>query len=239
MRRRWGGLRRDTAERRHELLKTSWALWFTLWNLDSKDYNTFVKLGGVRMPPWICHENIADLRTMVIIMEVYHFELESADGNNRAFAKFQAAQDISDDRYAAPWNLTLGEENNAQYGPGLSNFDKANAIDALIGLGMSLRHLTPDTRNRLYDEFGNLEEISLFWQTLLIEFVDTDSVRLPPLIAAPSGGGPEGDPNDRPGPRDLTVTMLGGEGYYLDPEHPFHLAPFMTHAIARSEAHTY
>ena len=133
----------------------------------------------------------------------------------------------------------MGEENNAQYGPGLSNFDKANAIDALIGLGMSLRHLTPDTRNRLYDEFGNLEEMSLFWQTLLNKFVDTETVGLPPLIAAPSGGGPEDDPDDRPGPHDLTVTMLDGEGYYLDPEHPSHLTPFMTHAIARSEAHTY
>ena len=239
LRRRWGGLRRDTAEHRHNLLKTSWALWFTLWNLDSKDYNTFVKLGGVRMPPWICHENIADLHTMVIIMEVYHFELESADGNNHAFAKFQAAQDIGDDRYAALWNLTLGEENNLQFGPGLSTFDKANAIDALIGLGVSCRQLTPDTRNRLYDEFGDLEEMSFFWQTLLNKFVDTDSVGPPPLIPATSEGGPESDPNERSGPHDIRVTLLDGEGYHLDPEHPFHLTPFMTHAVARSEAHAY
>ena len=81
--------------------------------------------------------------------------------------------------------------------------------------------------------------MSLFWQTLLNKFVDTDSVGLPPLIPATSEGGPEDDPSDRPGPHDISVTMLDGEGFHLDPEHPFHLAPFMTHAVARSEARTY
>ena len=53
------------------------------------------------------------------------------------------------------------------------------------------------------------------------------------------GGRDEGDTGERPGPRDLKVTLLDGEGYRLDPEHPFHLTPFMTHAVARSEARTY
>ena len=176
---------------------------------------------------------------MVIFLELYHFEREDQHGINDTFAKFQAIQDIGDDRYAALWNVTPGEENNAQFGPALSNFDKANAIDALVEPGTSLRHLTPDTRNRLYDEFGNLKEMSLFWQILLNKFVDAATVGIPPLIATPTGGGPEDDPSDQPGPRDISVIMLNGEAFHLDPEHPFFRAPFMSHAIARSEARAY
>ena len=91
----------------------------------------------------------------------------------------------------------------------------------------------------MHDEFSNLEETSLFWQILLNKFVDTATVGIPPLIAAPTRGGPEDDPSDQPGPHDIAVTMLNGEAFHLDPERPFFRAPFMSHAITRSEAHAY
>ena len=46
-------------------------------------------------------------------------------------------------------------------------FEKANAVDMLIGLGRLTARLTPDHKQRLYDIMGDLENFSRFWEQIL------------------------------------------------------------------------
>ena len=73
-------------------------------------------------------------------------------------------QDISNQDYAATFNTHLGG-----YIPYYDRncFEKANAIDMLIGLGRVTSRLTPNHKQRLYTIMGDLENLSRFWEQIL------------------------------------------------------------------------
>ena len=104
---------------------------------------------------------------MVVHLESYRQETYEDDAALQYHSKFQATQDLPDETYAALWNLTLGRVNTDYDGPNLTNFDKANAIDMLIGLGRLTARLTPDHKQRLYGIMGDLENFSRFWEQIL------------------------------------------------------------------------
>ena len=238
--RRWGGLHTHTAYHTRELIHTSWNIWFAMWNIGEAHNKHFVKLGGVRLPHWHCLKAHADLRHLVVHLEVYRQETDEADTAFRYHSKFQATQDLPDETYAALWNLSLGRANTDRDGPHLTNFDKANAIDMLIGLGRALKHTTPETRDSLYSEFGDMEEMSFFWEVLLNKVGDPAIVDLPRLRGRDNGHDIDTEPaTDAEADMHNTVYGPGGETVNLDYDHPLFHTPYMARAIFRSESRTF
>ena len=236
--RRWGGLDTHTAYHTKELIHTSWNLWFACWHIGEKHYKHFVKLGGVRLPHWQCLKAQPDLRYMVVHMEIYR--RETYEDEMKYYSKFQATQDLPDETYAALWNLTLGRVNADYDGPNLTNFDKANAIDMLIGLGRALRHTTPALRDNLYSEIGDLEEMSFFWEILLNKVGDPSIVDVPKLRGRDNLCDPDTEPSTDSEP-DLhnTVYDPDGEVIKLDYDHPLFHTPYMARAIFRNESRAF
>ena len=134
------------------------------------------------MPHWIC-QTLSDRTRSVIFMDLFVRHHEDHEAELQPYVKFQATQDISDNSYATLWNLTLGVPNAHHGGPELTQFEKANAIDALIGLGYACKRLDAEVRGRLYDEFGNLEEMSWYWETLLNKFTSPETTGMPQVIS--------------------------------------------------------
>ena len=83
--------------------------------------------------------------------------------------------------------MTLAIPNAHHAGPELTQFEKANAIDSLIGIGYACKRLDADTRGRLYDELGNIEEMSWYWETLLNKFTSPEITGVPPVVCPPGG----------------------------------------------------
>ena len=238
--RRWGGLDTHTSHHTKELIHTSWNLWFACWHIGERHYKHFVKLGGVRLPHWQCLKAQPDLRYMVVHLEIYRQETYEDDAALKYHSKFQATQDLPDETYAALWNLTLGRVNTDYDGPNLTNFDKANAIDMLIGLGRALKHTTPETRDNLYSEFGDLEEMSFFWEILLNKVGDPSIVDVPKLRGHDNSCDPNTEPSTDSEP-DLHNAVYGPEGEVitLDYDHPLFHIPYMARAVFRNESRTF
>ena len=175
---------------------------------------------------------------MVVHMEIYM--RETYEDEKKYYSKFQATQDLPDETYAALWNMTLGRVNADYDGPNLTNFDKANAIDMLIGLGRALRHTTPALRDNLYSEIGDLEEMSFFWEILLNKVGDPSIVDAPKLRGRDNLCDPDAEPSTDSEP-DLHNTVYGPEGEVitLDYDHPLFHIPYMARAVFRSESRTY
>merc|ERR1712087_93380 len=76
----------------------------------------------------------------------------------------QCTDIVSNQDYAATFNTHLGG-----YIPYYDRncFEKANAIDMLIGLGPVTSRLTPNHKQRLYTIMGDLENLSRFWEQIL------------------------------------------------------------------------
>ena len=177
---------------------------------------------------------------MVVHLEIYRQETYEDDAALQYHSKFQATQDLPDETYAALWNLSLGRVNTDYDGPNLTNFDKANAIDMLIGLGRALKHTTLETRDHLYSEFGDMEEMSFFWEVLLNKVGDPAIVDLPRLRGQDNGRDIDTEPTTDT-EADLHNAVFGpaGETINLDYDHPLFHTPYMARAVFRSESRAY
>ena len=136
--------------------------------------------------------------------------------------------------------MTLGRVNADYDGPNLTNFDKANAIDMLIGLGRAFKHTTPSVRDKLYSEIGDMEEMSFFWEVLLNKVGDLSIVDGPKLLGRKSGRSPEAEPNTDSDPdTHNTVYDADGNVIEIDYDHPLFHTPYMARAIFRNESRTF
>ena len=153
------------------------------------------------------------------------------------YTKLQVTKEISDSVYAGLWNATLQIPHETRGGKPLTNFEKANAIDTLIGLGRALRFVGPIPRQALYSEIGNIEQMSFFWEILLEKFAWPRQFGLTPCWAPPDWRdlNAEGPENASPGPTDQIVDEAE-HPVSIGLDHPIFQAPSMAWAIVSSES---
>ena len=99
-------------------------------------------------------------------MHLFGFEIIQAarHTSSRLTRRLVLLQDLSNQQYAVAFNAHLG-----RFGPweAWNCFEKANGIDMLIGLGRIAGRLTPDHKERLYEQTGDLENFGRFWEQVL------------------------------------------------------------------------
>ena len=239
LKRRWGGLDQSGMHHLDNLIHTSWVHWHACYLIGETNYRHFVKLGGVRLPHWTLLDSRDDLPYLATHIELYRRDPIHEDDPGY-YAKLQVTKEIRDEVYAALWNLTLAEPHAEHHGPILTNFEKANAIDMLIGLGRALRFITPQTREALYSEIGNLEEMSFFWEILLSKVSEPEYLGLPRFSALSD---PRDIDSEVPDTTEETnwnnwnhVFDGTGNRVYVAKDHPLFQTPHMAWAIVSSES---
>ena len=113
----------------------------------------------------------------------------------------------------------------------------------LIGLGRALRFITPQTREALYSEIGNLEEMSFFWEILLSKVSEPEYLGLPRSTALSD---PRDIDSEVPDTTEETnwnnwnhVFDGTGNRVYVAKDHPLFQTPHMAWAIVSSESRTF
>ena len=73
-------------------------------------------------------------------------------------------QDLSNQQYGVVWNAFFRD---LAAGSEVNNFRKANDLEMLIGLGRLMRRLDLRQRTNIYERFGDLEDLSRFWEQVV------------------------------------------------------------------------
>ena len=160
----------------HKAMQTSAYILALLRTTPAKAQTTFVQAGGVRIPTW----EWAHKGEVIRAGKQWHclgWEILSARRVKGARLSVGVCliQDISNQDYAMAYNTHL-----KNYYPAKESncFEKANAIDMLIGLGRLTARLTPDHKQAFYQVTGDLESLSRFWEQILNrEASETDRLR--------------------------------------------------------------
>ena len=162
---KWLPLRKDTPGEWHRCMGTSAFFLAIMDMLPQRAKVLLVMAGGVRIPTWewgrLVDGPLPDKQWHCLGYEIMH---TTRSPTSRLTTQVCLIQDISNQDYAATFNTHLGG-----YIPYYDRncFEKANAIDMLIGLGRVTSRLTPNHKQRLYTIMGDLENLSRFWEQIL------------------------------------------------------------------------
>ena len=234
--RRWAGLDQSDVNHLSNLILTSWTHWYACYLTGEANYKHFVKLGGVRLPTWRITSSREHMQELVSHFEIY-YRGPPTPNDPGYYTKLQVTKEICDSVYAGLWNATLQIPHGARGGKPLTNFEKANAIDTLIGLGRALRFVAPITRQALYAEIGNIEQMSFFWEILLDKFAWPWKFGLTPCWAPWDWRNldDERPENAAPAPTDQIVDEAE-RPVSIGLDHPIFQTPSMAWAIVSSES---
>ena len=162
---RWKPARRSDTEDWRRCMRTSAYLTALLDRLPYRAKTLLAMAGGVRIPTWEwAHKHggqLDDGNWHCLGYEIMH---STRSQQSRLTTQVCMIQDISNQDYATVYNDHLG------YLVPMSDrncFEKANAIDMLIGLGRITSRLATNQKTQLYDQTGDLENLSRFWEQIL------------------------------------------------------------------------
>ena len=156
---------RDTLEPTwRRATQTSIYFMHLLNTLPHRAQNTFIAAGGARIPTWEwARGQTAEAEGHKHALGVEVVQTSRPPGSRAVYACYMT-QDLSNQQYGVVWNLFF-----ARYALGteINNFRKANDLDMLMGLGRLMRRLDLRQRTHIYERFGDLEDLSRFWEQIV------------------------------------------------------------------------